>query len=310
MAFERGADAVTKAVEQQAGQFGRRLSFFTWKDGDKKFLRFLEDDLPLVGEFAQAIQTNHEKIQTMDFLIDPDGTNWVEKYHGRQREWGTANLIAPKLRSLGVGIAVLREEVSDPDNAGRTKIVDATTTYEADGKKFNGLTYGVVKLPLSTFWKKLTGMQRRYGTLCDRDYEIVRRGGDKTTDYEVTPIDSLTDELRDPELVRERYGYGRKCEEKDPKRFLYCPQTLDEWAEDYSSEKRAKYWLEGATVNGNGVVAVGSVQGLNEFHPTTTSNPGWGSNGDDPAQPVASGQTAFSGVRDQLRQHFASHPTE
>src|SRR6202000_2022618 len=84
MGWDRGADAVTKAVEQQAGQFGPRLQFFTWKDGDRKFLRFLEDDLPLVGDFAQQIVTNNEKVQTMDSLIGE--TNWVEHFNGRQRE--------------------------------------------------------------------------------------------------------------------------------------------------------------------------------------------------------------------------------
>jgi hypothetical protein len=313
MGWERGPDAVNKAVERQSGDFGPRLSFFTWKDGDKKFLRFLEDDLPLVGDFAQQIVTNQEKVQTMDFLIGD--TNWVEKFHGRQREWGTGNLVAPKLRKLGVGIAVERQEIPDPDNPGRVKLIDKVSTKEVDGKKYEALTYGIVKLPPKTFWKKLTGMQRRYGTLCDRDYQIERIGGDKDTDYEVTPIDSDSDELRDPDKVRELYGYGHKYDEKDPKRFTKCPKTLDEWAQDYSSEERARFWLEGASspmTNGNGAP---HVDGLNEFGAETTSNPeptpaGWGSTGDDEAQPVVSSASNFSGVRDQLRQHFANHPTD
>ena len=30
----------------------------------------------------------------------------------------------------------------------------------------------------------------------------------------------------------------------DPERFLYCPQTLKEWAENYCGEERVKFWLE------------------------------------------------------------------
>lgn len=324
MGFERGADAVTRAVEQQqSGQFGPRLSFFSWKDEDKKVLRFLEDDLPLVGEFAQGIQTNNEKIQTMDFLINPDDNNWVEYFGGMQREWGSGNLITPKLRKMGVGIAVLREEVPDPDNPGRTKIVDALTTVDVDGKKYQARQFGVLKLPLSTFWKKLTGMQRRYGTLCDRDYEITRHGADKTTDYEVTPIDSSDDSMRDPDGVRAQYGYGTKMDEKDPKRFFYCPQTLDEWAAYYSGKERAEYWLKGAS-NGaehhaNGAMTssygTGVVDGLNEFRKETTFNPPngeqvWGQTAEDEAQPVPSAASGFSGVREQLRSHFANHPSD
>lgn len=315
MGFERGADAVTRAVEQQqAGQFGPRLNFFSWKDGDKKILRFLEDDLPLVGEFAQGIQTNNEKIQTMDFLINPDDQNWVDYFNGRQREWGSGNLITPKLRKMGAGIAVEREEV--PDGNGRTTVVDAGQLFDVDGKKITGRNFGVMKLPLSTFWSQLTGMQRRYGTLCDRDYEITRRGADKTTKYELVPLDPI-EELRDPEQVRRHYGYGQKFDEKDPKRFQYCPQTLDEWALYYSGKERAEYWLKGAGTNGhNGSVVDAATfvasagNGLTEFRQETTSNPAWGSSEADEAQPVPSAASGFSGVRDQLRSHFANHPSD
>jgi hypothetical protein len=252
----------------------------------------------------------------MDFLIDPDGTNWVEYYGGRQREFGTGNVIVPKLRSMGVGVAVLREEVPDPENPGRTIVVDAVTTVEEDGKKYQALQFGVLKLPHQNFWKKLTGMQRRYGTLCDRDYEITRHGGDKTTDYEVSAIDSKDDDSKDPEKIRARYGYGKKFEDSNPKRFLFCPQTLDEWVEYYSGQDRAKFWLEGASGGPKPVTVINSdgasVNGLDEFRQETSANPGWGNRGEDEAQPVPSQSSGFRGVKDQLREHFAKpdHTTD
>jgi len=179
VAFERGPEAVEKIMTQQQSKSGgggdyRRPSIFYWKDdGEKKILRFLAEDLPLVGKFANNILTNNEKIRQMEFMINPDGTNWVEHFGAMQEEYGTRAIVEPKLRTLGVGIAVLREEVPDPKSPGRTVIVDAMTTVEKDGQKFEARQYGIVKFSAYSFWNNLQGIQRRYGTLCDRDYEVV-----------------------------------------------------------------------------------------------------------------------------------------
>jgi len=296
VAFERGPEAVEKIMTQQQSKSGgggdyRRPSIFYWKDdGEKKILRFLAEDLPLVGKFANNILTNNEKIRQMEFMINPDGTNWVEHFGAMQEEYGTRAIVEPKLRTLGVGIAVLREEVPDPKSPGRTVIVDAMTTVEKDGQKFEARQYGIVKFSAYSFWNNLQGIQRRYGTLCDRDYEVVRRGarGEKTTHYEVVPIDSTEPGMDNPDKVRERYGYGKKFADDDPKRFLYCPQTLEEWAEYYSGEERARYWLEGAPTNRPSGLTVEDL-------------------------PMFSGSAdggTFSSMRDDLLKEFATHPTD
>jgi len=314
MAFRRGIAEAEKASKAAATQFGPRLNFFTWKDGQSKILRFLDDEI-LTGDFYQSIATNNEKVQTMDFLQDPEGPDWVAKYGGRQKEWGTGNLITPKLRTLGVGVAVLRSEVPSRERPGKLDVIDEEAVAEHDGKKFSALTFGVVKLPFPTFWDQLIGMTSRYGTICDRDYEITRIGADKTTKYKIAPIDPSgqpeLEDLRDPEAVRKRYGYGVAFNETDPNRFLRCPLTLDQWIEDYASEKRAKFWLNGA----------GSVQypdaqpAVTESYttrdrttgPSSGERPPWGGNDDaDEAQPVPSGASGFAGVRDQLRSHYAT----
>ena len=296
MGFDRGPEAVERIMSRQSKSGGggdyRRPSIFSWKDdGEKKILRFLAEDLPLTAEFVNNVLTNNDRVRQMEFMINPDSTNWVEHFGAMQEEYGTHAIIAPKSRRMGVGIAVLREEVADPDNPKRTKIVDAMTTIEKDGQKFEARQYGIVKFSAYAFWNNLQGLQRRYGTLCDRDYEVVRRGarGEKTTHYEVVPIDSTEKGMEDPDKVRERYGYGKKFADDDATRFLYCPQTLEEWAEYYSGEERARYWLEGAPTNRPSGLTVDDI-------------------------PMFSGSSTeggtFDSMREDLLKEFATHPTD
>lgn len=317
MGFERGLTALDTAInkqQQQAGSFGPRLNFITWKDGDKKILRFLSNEI-ILGEFAEWVQTADPK-KTADFLIDPDGTNWVEKFGGLSREFGTGNLVSPSLRKMGVAVAVVREE--RPAGNGRLEVVDHNTDIEVEGKHFAGRQFGIIKQSLGNFWQQFQGMSNRYGTICDRDYEIIRRGKDKTTRYDIAPIDPV-DELRELEALQARYGYGRPFKDNDPDRFLYCPQTLEAWAEYYSSEERARFWL--APKNGaSGVLtqeaqlAMGDLaqrtvhtsSGLGEFKQETSSNPSaWGVGGqEDEAQAAPSSNSSFADLKSSLLPHL------
>jgi hypothetical protein len=311
--FERGLTALDKNINQQqqgGSQFGPRLGYISWKDGDKKILRFLTNEI-IVGEFAEWVQTNDPK-RTADFLIDPDGPNYVERYGGLSREFGTGNLVSPKLRKMGVAVAVVREE--RPAGNGRLEVVDYNTQIEVDDKHFSGRQYGVIKQSLR-FWQQFQGMVNRYGTLCDRDYEVIRRGSDKNTRYDIAPIDPV-DDLRDLEVLQARYGYGRKFDDKDPDRFLYCPQTLEAWADYYSSEERAKFWLapkNGAPFVENGDMATSSQvtltvpsSGLGEFKQETSSNPStWGVGGqEDEAQAAPSSNSSFADLKSSLLPHL------
>ena len=92
----------------------------------------------------------------------------------------------------------------------------------------------------------------------DRDYLIERRGGGLDTRYQIIPMDPI-EELRDYEALKAHYGYGRPWPSRPQDgaskeevqayedRFLFCPQTLQQWAEDFSSEDRVKHWLESPT---------------------------------------------------------------
>jgi hypothetical protein len=87
---------------------------------------------------------------------------------------------------------------------------------------------------------------------------IVTREGDRTdTVYNIVP------KREDPEFditeLQARYGYGtgktvegEELTPTHPDRFLYCPMTLEEWAEDHASEKRVRHFLVGDDSNGDG----------------------------------------------------------
>jgi hypothetical protein len=284
MGFKTGLDEIDKAAEEakarseQRGAFGPRLTYRNFKDGDKLILRFLTDDI-ITAKFYDWVLTQRTSQKTgdvisQDFLVDPDGTDWVKHYGGIQKEYGTNKLIQAKPRTQTVAVAVVREEV--PGKGRKLEVRDKEILVEVDGKKVKAREFVLIKQGIS-FWEQFRGMTRRYDTITDRDYEITRVGSDKDTHYEIAPLDPV-EALRDLDALHAFYGYGRKWNEEDPDRFLYCPQTLDEWSDGYSGEERAKYWLVGDestttpvdTHEGHPVV---DADGNGEFHHDTTSNP-------------------------------------
>jgi hypothetical protein len=320
MAFVGGLAAFENVIregkERSGGSFGPRLNYYSWKDGDVKIVRFLTDE-PIVGNFAEWVITNDGK--SADFLLDPDGTNWVEHFGGKSRERGTSGqLITPKVSKRGVGVAVLRAE--RPKAGGGTEIIDHTSSFEAkDGKTYQSRYFGIVKLSIGNFWEQLIGISKRNGTICDRDFEIRRVGADLHTKYEISPIDPI-EELRDPEVVRQFYGYGRPHNAEDADRFLYCPMTLPEWCDYYSGEERARRLL----VPKNGgpvatqpadfsryasppitVTAAANGVGGNDTVRPNTSNPGgpW-AGAEDEAQAVPSSTSSFADLRSKLMPHL------
>lgn len=302
MGFERGLEAMSNAINQSNQGFGPRLGYLNWKDGDKYVIRFLTNDM-IVGQFAEWVMTNNEKIPSTDFLIDPDTENYVTKYGGLSKEYGTGNLVAPKLAKRGVSIVVIRNEI--PDGDGGTKVVDVEEGVTVDGKVLRARKFAVLKQSLGNFWQHFQGQARRNGTICDRDYEIIRRGKDKDTKYDIVGIDPKPgDPFLDLAKLQEHYGYGKKYNESDPERYLYCPQTLEEWATEHSSEDRARRLLQGAQgvptpVHGNG-------NGYNEFSRTGTSNPEVRV-ADDEAQAVPSGGSQFTDFRDSFKDRILPH---
>ncbi len=243
--------SIERAKTKQSGGYNGKLNYFFWKEDDKQLVRFLSDDV-INALFYEWVQTADGK-STRDFICAPDyfadhptetnwrGEDWVLKYGGQTRDYNTKQLVAPKPREMTVGLAVIREEYSD---GGKPAVRDLVEEIDVKGTKFKAKRYGVIKQLQSNFWSSLMVYYNRYGTICDRDYEITRTGGGKDTKYHFLALDPIP-ELDSEEKVQKAYGYGVKQKADDKNRFLYCPQTLREWADNYASEERAKFWILG-----------------------------------------------------------------
>jgi hypothetical protein len=220
-----------------------KLNYITWKDGETKIVRFLSND-PLTGSFVDRVATNDGK--TKDFLINPDKGDFVAKYGGRSKDWQTGILGEPKISKRGVAVAVVRTEVMDPAT-GRREITDLPHSVQFNNQTYPARFFGIIKTGLGNFWKPLVAVaESRCDGITDRDWAITRVGGDKDTVYVPSPIEPIGDQqtaLRDLATLHAYYGYGRPWNPEDPNRFGYCPETLLEWVEYYSSEERAKFWL-------------------------------------------------------------------
>jgi len=289
-----------KVSDTSSGSGGYLNKYISWKAGERKVVRFLDND-PIIAEFYDWILSNDGK--TKNFLIDPAKGDLVAKYAspspglGWRRDFKSGNLEERKISRKGVGIAVLRDEV--PAGNGTTEVVDNFYDLEVGGKLYKARYFGVIIQGLNNFWDQIDGFERRYGSITDRDYLIERRGGGLDTRYQVIPMDPV-EELRNPEALHKFYGYGKpwpKRPEDDAtaeerkaweERFLSCPQTLQQWAEDFSSEDRVKHWL--TPVEGDTAPAA----------PVITKAPGWAGPGDEAQQVSVSDDTDFASLKKRL----------
>jgi len=313
-----GFDHVDKAISDakaRANQgFSGRLNYFTWKDGESIVLRFLTDEVLTVA-FYEMVVDNQGKFK--DFIVAPDlyadepgwtGEDWVLKYGGKVHENGLSGpLIQPSPRIRSVGVAVLREE-APREVDGKTVMAYQDHLYEhnVSGDDFPARWFGIVKQSHQLFWNQMSGYHHEYGTICDRDFKVQRVGEKLDTTYRIVPL------REDPDFeikgLQEAYGYGRPSNKDDADRFLYCPQTLQEWAESHASEDRVKYWLcdpkdqaaavatPAATPAANGYTP----SGVDEFHKDTTQNPNPTADEAQAAPPPASD---FSALRARLERH-------
>jgi len=318
--FTTGLSAMQKMVADaktsNSDFSGPRLSYFSWKDGDRKIVRFLSDAV-IGAMFYSFVITNDGRPQS--FLVDPEAEDYVQKFMsptpggiGWTINYGTKQPEPAKARKMGIGLAVLRDLA--PRAGGGFDVVDAIESAEFKGQTFRARTFGLIQQNPKNFWGSLTGYSEIYGTICDRDYMIVRVGGDKDTHYTITPLDPVED-LKDPAALQAAYGYGVPRDKDDPDRFMYCPQTLEQWSEWFSGEERARSLLlphspaaapppssvpqfAPTVVAPVSTAPVAPQAGLGEFHPATTHNP-------DEAQaapPVVapSSATDFSSIRETL----------
>lgn len=258
MGYDTGLAALQQAINSSKSKGDGKLDYASWKKDETKVVRFLTDQV-ISAQFANWVIDPANPTKTNDFLIDPSKGNFVEKYGGKAKNRETGFFEDPKLDKKGVCIAVLRQESPDPVNPGRYVVSDVLQTINVDGQTYQGRVFIVIKQALRNFWNPLLGAAERYGTLIDRDWSIRRVGATTDTIYIPTALepngDPTLEALRDPNVLKQYYGYEVPWNEQDPNRFFYCPKTLVEWADWYSSEERAKKWLDKAPAAASGFAA-------------------------------------------------------
>lgn len=293
--FNSGLEAMERRIDsakqRSSGgqQAGAGLSYFSWKPGDKKVLRFLADDV-ITEEMYDFIVDRTGS--TKNFLIDPSDPGRLDRFRSPSPGIGWRNLPKsskfepPKAKVIGAAVAVLREEVPGPE--GRMVVQDVILDKLVNEQNLQARHFGVVTQGIPNFWRQLIkGYFKRYGTLTDRDYEITREGASLDTTYNIVPLD-VDPDLDSPEKVKAFYFYGQPWDENDGHRLLKCPMTTLEWAKYYSGEERHKHWLE--PQDGENKAAP---NGIAEFARETTSNPA------DEAQ-ASTPNTQFSSLKETL----------
>lgn len=265
-AFNTGMAHMQNAIEEgkrrqaaaTSGGSSKALNYINWKPGDKKIVRFLTDDV-MTEEFLEFIVDKGGN--TRNFMIPPGDKNILDRYRapegdpryplGWRKNPKTGAIEEPKARKIGIGLAVLREE---KEVDGKYVVEDYLYEEQVDGVSLLHRHYGIIQQSISNFWHTLAvSCFKRFGTICDRDYEITREGNGLDTKYSIIPLPEPDPDLASIEAVHDFYFYGKgEWDDNDPERFLKCPQTLTQWAEYFGSEDRYKFWLtpDGSTPAG------------------------------------------------------------
>ena len=238
--MQTGFGALEQTLKEAAsrGDFTPGLDYFKIADGESIFVRFLTDDI-ITSDFAVNVRCANGKYQ--DFLVPDPQQNLVNRYV-QPGGWDGKCV----KRTIGVGVA-RRQKMVQP-----TPGSDTRPTFELEDDTYqrpDGLwarKFIVFKQGHNNFWDQMVGFFGMYRTIMDRDYRITRRGEKLETKYTIVPVDPTpSDPLRDPKVVIEYYGYGRPWDGNANDRYMYCPQTAKEFADDYGSERRIKFWLVG-----------------------------------------------------------------
>jgi hypothetical protein len=228
--YQTGYEAVTAAVQRAkstSAPKGKSSNFYGWKDKETKFMRFLHDDVITIAFHEYVLCADGKK---RDFVC-------AQSLAGELKRDCEICAEGWKSRIQTVGLAALRVEVPSTSGKGSTY---EDYLHELEVTKEDGSTekvkvpfIGIVKQAASNFWDNLNGYYARYGTTVDRDYEVYRRGDDKTTKYRFIPIDRI-DGLETPEEVKDHY-----------KLALELHPGLIEWIEGMGSAGRYERLLQG-----------------------------------------------------------------
>lgn len=308
--MKTGLSAIENALKSNnsgGGSSGRYLSYFILGDGESKVIRFLTDmDELAVAEFYEFVIDKNDKYQ--NFVVAPSfyadnptwvGEDWVRKYGGKSKAYGSNALEDPKPRERIVGLAVEREEIPVEENGRRMlRTQDKLVQFDGKEKTYDARNFFIVK-QFKTFWQPLMAYYQEYGTICDRDYKITRTGTGRDINYAIIPKAPDADWKHDGSLaaLKAQYGYGtgqdmdgNPLTPESEDRFLYCGQTLQDWMENQASEERAKAAL------------VKDASATEETRPA----PGWATGGDDEptaAPAPAATNTEVSSLRARLQRH-------
>ena len=195
MALKKGMAAVKESLEKSERKPStnnkyERTNWIGWKAGETKVLRFLTDanDIYVVPV--------HENVETHD---GGKRTFVCRVAFDSECELCTSGAYR---RDIGYGIAVLRQEAYEEVD-GQKKLTgyrDVVETYETeeDGKTvLKKKPYvGIVSQAMRNYWSGISLISEKYGSLKDRDIEIVRQGGGVETQYmpfalDPKPIDKI-----------------------------------------------------------------------------------------------------------------------
>ena len=188
MALKKGMAAVKESLERSQRTNTPKdyveTNWFYWKAGETKAIRFLTDSSDIY------VVPVHENVPTYD------GKN--KTFVCRSAFDGVCELCKEKVyrRDVGYGVAVLREEVYEEVD-GQKKLTgyrDVVSTYEAeeDGKTVTKKKpyVGIVSQGMRNFWNQIAVISEKYGSLKDREIEIMRQGSGTDTTYMAFALDA------------------------------------------------------------------------------------------------------------------------
>ena len=188
MALKKGMAAVKESLEKSQNRGNTKdyveTNWFYWKGGETKAVRFLTDANDI---FVVPV---HESVPTHD--------GKTKTFVCRSTFDAVCELCTEKVyrRDVGYGIAVLREEVyEEVDGAKKvTGYRDVTASYETEE---NGKTVtkkkpyvGIVSQGMRNFWNQIAVISEKYGSLKDREIEIIRQGAGTDTTYMAFALDA------------------------------------------------------------------------------------------------------------------------
>lgn len=235
--FTQVGEGAVEAGKSQGGSRFNKIEFFDLDDGETAFLRFLWDS----PEWVYCDQ--HAMVPTKNPPADYTGTSWPKAMPATCRYWKVFNGffsdcfvcdskmkdqwgkdMKPKSRVWCV--AQVREEVfgdgteemGGPAMKGkRLGFKDALREIEekdAEGNLTGNKTYErrlvVINQSSFMFFDGLQSIYTAYGTVCDRDYLIQKKGKGKDAKWPILPMDPVEGCNRDNAEWWAKYDEAQK----------------------------------------------------------------------------------------------------